>query len=105
MIVEDSPRAQANGFKGAKIKIGRSIVDDVARLSAVREAVGDAFEIFTDANQALRIDDACRRAAAYAPLGLGWIEEPLPADDLIGHVRLAERSGIPIAVGESLYSL
>ena len=104
-IVEDALRAKATGFKGVKIKVGRPITEDVARLAAVRAAVGDGFEIFTDANQALRLDDACRRAAAYAPIGLGWIEEPLPADDLVGHVRLAEKSDIPIAVGESLYSL
>jgi L-alanine-DL-glutamate epimerase-like enolase superfamily enzyme len=36
---------------------------------------------------------------------IGWLEEPLPADDLDGHARLAAQSRVPIAVGESLYSL
>lgn len=104
-IIEDTLAARECGFKGAKVKIGRPIAEDVARLGALRQAVGDDFEIFTDANQSFRLDDALRRVAAYAPFGLGWIEEPLAADDLLNHVILGQHSNIPIAVGESLYSL
>ncbi len=104
-LVADALAAQAKGFAGAKIKVGRPLCEDVARLSAVRAAVGPGFELFTDANQAWTVDEAIRRAAAYAPIGIGWLEEPLPADDVEGHVRLARSTTIPIAVGESLYSL
>jgi L-alanine-DL-glutamate epimerase-like enolase superfamily enzyme len=104
-IVADTLAVKEQGFKGAKVKIGRPIAEDVARLSALRDAVGDDFEIFTDANQSFRLDDAIRRAAAYAPLGLGWIEEPLVADDVHNHTLLSQHSDIPVAVGESLYSL
>ena len=50
------------------------------------------------------MSEALRRAPRYAELGIAWFEEPLPADDLIGHQRLAAASAVPIAVGESLYS-
>ncbi len=103
-IVDDTVRAKAEGFSGAKLKIGRPIHEDVARLSAVRAAVGDGFEIFTDANQAFSVDQAIRRARHYEPLDIGWMEEPLPADDLNGHIRLSQQTTLPIAVGESLYS-
>ncbi len=56
-----------------------------------------------DANQAFTVAEARRRAHAYAPLGLAWLEEPLPAEDLAGHVELAASATMPIAVGESLY--
>ena len=36
---------------------------------------------------------------------IGWFEEPLPADDIAGHIELARRTSVPIAVGESMYSL
>src|SRR5204863_1726348 len=74
-----------------------------ARLSAVRAAVGDAFEIMVDANQVFTVAEACRRAHAYRDLMLGWFEEPLPAEDLSGHAELAAKATMPIAVGESLY--
>lgn len=103
-LVEDALRAKADGFAGAKLKVGRRLHEDVARIGAVRDAVGPGFEIFTDANQAFAVDEAIRRARAYEGLDIGWLEEPLPADDIEGHRRLVDHTSIPIAVGESLYS-
>jgi L-alanine-DL-glutamate epimerase-like enolase superfamily enzyme len=104
-IVRDTVTAKEAGFKGAKIKVGLPHVsDDVARLKAVRAAVGDGFEIMVDANQCFTLSEALRRAPRYAELGIAWFEEPLPADDIAGHARLAAASEVPIAVGESLYS-
>ncbi len=94
-LVEDALRAKEAGFGGCKLKVGRPIHEDVARISAVREAVGPGFEIFTDANQAFAVDEAIRRARAYEGLDLGWLEEPLPADDIAGHRRLVEHTSDP----------
>src|SRR5262245_36154402 len=104
-LVRETLAAQQAGFKGAKVKVGKPHVsEDLARLRAVREAVGDAFEIMVDANQCFTLSEALRRAPRYAELGVAWFEEPLPADDIVGHARLAAASAVPIAVGESLYS-
>jgi L-alanine-DL-glutamate epimerase-like enolase superfamily enzyme len=103
-LVEDALRQKAAGFGGAKLKVGRAPHEDVARIGAVRRAVGEDFEIFTDANQAFAVDEAIRRARRYEALDIGWLEEPLPADDIDGHLRLSRSTSIPIAVGESLYS-
>ena len=104
-LVDDALAAKAQGFGGAKIKIGRPHVsEDVGRLEAVRAAVGPAFEIMTDANQRFTIDEAIRRARCLTPIDIAWLEEPLTADDLGGHVRLSQSTTIPIGVGESLYS-
>jgi L-alanine-DL-glutamate epimerase-like enolase superfamily enzyme len=103
-LVDESLAAQAQGFRGAKMKVGKpSIAEDVARLSAVRAAVGDAFEVMVDANQAFTVAEAARRAHALRDLRLAWFEEPLPAEDLGGHIELAAKATMPIAVGESLY--
>ena len=103
-LVDESLAAKHAGFRGAKLKVGKpAIAEDVARLHAVREAVGDTFEIMVDANQAFTVAEALRRAYAYADAGLAWLEEPLPAEDIAGHVELARHAPIPIAVGESLY--
>lgn len=103
-LIEDALRAKADGFGGCKLKIGRPLHEDVRRISAVREAVGPGFEIFTDANQRFNVDEAIRRARAYEPLDIGWFEEPLTAEDISGHTRLTQSTSIPIAIGESLYS-
>jgi L-alanine-DL-glutamate epimerase-like enolase superfamily enzyme len=72
---------------------------------AVREAVGPDFEIMVDANQAFQVDEAIRRARLYEPFDLAWFEEPLPAEDLGGHIRLCRATTLPVAVGESIYSI
>lgn len=103
-LVDETRAALEQGFRGAKVKVGKpAIADDVARLQAVRDAVGDAFALMVDANQAFTVAEARRRAYAYRGLDLGWLEEPLPAEDLGGHVELAAQATMPIAVGESLY--
>lgn len=105
-LVEQTLAAQAQGFKGAKIKIGRPHVsEDVARLSAVRLAVGNSFELMTDANQGFNRPEVVRRAHAFDGLDLAWLEEPLPAEDVSGHRHLRKQTSIPVAVGESLYHL
>lgn len=103
-LVQETVAAKAAGFRGAKLKVGKPhLSEDVARLAAVREAVGDGFELMVDANQAFTVSEAVRRARAFEPFGLAWLEEPLPAEDLGGHVELAAHTAIPIAIGESLY--
>ncbi len=105
-LVEDALAAREKGFAGSKIKIGRPHVsEDYRRLAAVRAALGSGYDIMTDANQGFTLDEAIRRAGRLAELDLAWIEEPLPADDLDGHVRLSRATTTPIAVGESIYSI
>jgi L-alanine-DL-glutamate epimerase-like enolase superfamily enzyme len=103
-LIDDALAVKAKGFGGTKIKVGRPHVsEDVARLTAVREAVGPGFEIMTDANQAFTVSEAIRRARAFEAIDLAWFEEPLPAEDIEGHVRLSRSTSLPIAIGESLY--
>jgi L-alanine-DL-glutamate epimerase-like enolase superfamily enzyme len=105
-LVEDALAAREKGFMGSKVKIGRPHVsEDWARLAAVRSALGPGYEIMTDANQGFALDEAIRRAGRLSELDLAWIEEPLPADDVDGHVRLSRSTSTPIAIGESLYSI
>jgi L-alanine-DL-glutamate epimerase-like enolase superfamily enzyme len=61
--------------------------------------------LMVDANQSMTGAEARRRAAAFEEVDLFWFEEPLPADDIAGHARLAAGTSIPIAVGESIYSV
>jgi L-alanine-DL-glutamate epimerase-like enolase superfamily enzyme len=105
-LVAGAVASKGKGWRGVKLKVGKpTAIEDAERLRAVREAVGPAFDIMVDANQSMTSAEAIRRAAAFADLDLTWFEEPLPADDVSGHARLAQSTAIPIAVGESLYSL
>jgi L-alanine-DL-glutamate epimerase-like enolase superfamily enzyme len=105
-LVDDALAAKAQGFGGAKIKIGRPhVAEDIARLGAVRGAVGADWDIMTDANQGFTLPEAIRRARHLEALDIAWFEEPMPADDVSAHRELARHTSVPIAIGESLYSI
>jgi len=105
-LVANTLAARDGGWHGSKLKVGSPDPRrDVDRLAAVREAVGPGYRLMVDANQGLTLADARALAGAIEPSGISWLEEPLPADDVSAHVKLVESTSIPIAVGESLYSV
>jgi L-alanine-DL-glutamate epimerase-like enolase superfamily enzyme len=104
-LLTNAQSAIGRGFKGFKVKVGRSIDEDLARLTEVKRALPSGFELMTDANQILALDEAVRRASQYQDLGLAWFEEPMMADDISSHTRLAQSTALPIAVGETIFSL
>ncbi|MXU66893.1 mandelate racemase/muconate lactonizing enzyme family protein [Oceanomicrobium pacificus] len=105
-LVADALAAKEQGFSGSKVKIGKPhLSEDRERLAAVREAVGPAYEIMTDGNQSFTRAEAMRRARVLEELDIAWFEEPIPADDVMEHARLAASTSVPIAVGESMYSV
>jgi L-alanine-DL-glutamate epimerase-like enolase superfamily enzyme len=105
-LVAAALASREKGWTGVKIKVGKpSGSEDARRIRAVREAVGDGMDIMVDANQSMTAAEAIRRAALLEPYDVSWFEEPLPADDVAGHERLSAATSIPIAVGESIYSV
>jgi L-alanine-DL-glutamate epimerase-like enolase superfamily enzyme len=104
-LVAGARQSIAQGWPGVKLKVGKpSPFEDLERLRAVREAVGPHVHIMVDANQSLTYPEAKRRARLFEDIDPFWFEEPLPAEDIGGHARLAASTSVPIAVGESLYS-
>ena len=105
-LVAQALESQRRGLGGVKIKVGKPRGhEDAERLAAVRAAVGPGMDLMVDANQSLTAAEAIRRAALFEPLDIFWFEEPLPAEDVAGHRRLAASTTLPVAVGESLYSV
>ncbi len=93
------------GFRAVKVRIGSpEVADDVARVRAVREAVGPDVAVHTDANQGFDVDHAVAVALALAPLDVAWLEEPVAYDDLAGHARVRAEGGLPVATGETVFA-
>ncbi|MDH4104364.1 MAG: mandelate racemase/muconate lactonizing enzyme family protein [Thermoleophilia bacterium] len=93
------------GIGAVKLKVGAaSIAEDVRRVSAVRDAIGEDVLLLVDANNAYRRHEAVDLARRLEPLGVYWLEEPLMPDDYEGHAWVGQRSSIPIALGENEYT-
>ncbi len=89
--------------------------DDLEVVQAVRDALGTQVELMVDANQGWRmagdvtprwdVPTAAQCAAELERLGVYWLEEPLPTDDLDGYRALRRRTSIRIAAGEMVRQL
>jgi L-alanine-DL-glutamate epimerase-like enolase superfamily enzyme len=96
-----------SGMRRVKMKIGREPARDGERVRAARDAVGDACEIFVDANGAYNRKEALAMAEPFAASGVTWFEEPVSSDDLEGLRLVRDRApaGMDIAAGEYGYDL
>jgi L-alanine-DL-glutamate epimerase-like enolase superfamily enzyme len=76
----------------------------VARVRAIREAVGSEIELLVDANQAFTAKQAIRLGRRLEEFNLGWYEEPVDYQNLTGHAEVRRALDIPVASGETEYS-
>jgi L-alanine-DL-glutamate epimerase-like enolase superfamily enzyme len=90
------------GFRILKVKIGRSMEEDVERLHRIRQKAGREIIIRVDANQGYTVDQFKIFLKHTASLELEFIEQPLAARDLAGMRRLPEASRKRVAADESL---
>jgi len=102
-------QADANlkaGFRAIKMKVGRPFLhEDVSRVRAMRQHLGEEFPLMVDANMRWSVDDAIRAARAFVPFAPVWLEEPTIPDDVPGHARIVREGGLPVAAGENLRGL
>jgi L-alanine-DL-glutamate epimerase-like enolase superfamily enzyme len=94
------------GFNAVKIKVGQpDLADDVSRIQAIRELIGPDIALMVDANYALSVEQAIAAAEAFKPFDLVWFEEPTIPDDYSGYARIADATGMPLAMGENLHTI
>ncbi|WP_438854791.1 o-succinylbenzoate synthase [Agromyces sp. M3QZ16-3] len=94
------------GCRTAKVKVGASdqtLEQDVARVRAVRDAMGPEGRIRVDANGGWNIDEAEHAIHALAPFDLEYVEQPCPSVAELAEIRTRTTyMGIPIAADESV---
>jgi mandelate racemase len=91
-----------SGYRAIKIKIGYpDAADDVASVRWVRETIGPDVELMVDYNQFLDPPEARRRIELLQEFNLYWVEEPVLAEDLIGHSYVRRSTGSRIQTGEN----
>ena len=97
--------AVARGFSAFKMKVGRSVDDDVRRAALIREEIGPDRALMMDANQVWDVDQAIAHMGHLARFHPHWIEEPTNPDDILGHARIARAlAPIGVATGEHCHN-
>ncbi len=98
---EEAARYREEGFSAVKAKIGLLPPrDDLERIAAIREAIGDDILLLADANHAYNTHVACTVARELERFRIYWFEEPVVPEDLEGYRRVRASTTIAIAGGE-----
>lgn len=104
----------ANGFRRLKMTVGHEalrrrdsrsmnacILEDKARIEAVRDAVGPDIELFIDANCSLDLYHASRLAEMIKPCSISFFEEPITQNDALQMAQLRRQTGMALACGQN----
>ncbi len=102
-VANDALAFQKAGFPAIKVKLGTNTKDDVARIKAIRESVGDDYHIRIDANQGWDTVTAINTLQALSKYNIEHCEEPVPKWNSREMAKVRENSPIPIMADESVF--
>ena len=100
--LEEADEYKRCGFRILKVKIGKSVAEDVERLHRIRQKMGPDIAIRVDINQGFSVDQFENFLQQTASLELEFIEQPLKADDLDNMRRMPPAARSKAAADESL---
>ena len=104
-LQDECQRYLGMGFTTVKIKVGgEPLATDLRRIEGVLETLDRSDQLAVDANARYGRGEACEVAAALAPYGLRWYEEPVDPLDYHGLAAVAAEYQGPLATGENLFS-
>ena len=94
----------ATGYRALKLRVGDTAEKDIARVLAVRKAVGSEIDLLVDANTNYTLLEVRKVMPAFDEAGVNWIEEPFPPQDRKAY-RMARSLGrVPFAAGENHFT-
>jgi D-galactarolactone cycloisomerase len=103
-LIEEAHSYLDFGFKAMKLKVGYGLQDDLDTIHAIREAIGPEPRLMLDANCAYNAAEAVWLAQRIQDCDIYWFEEPMPPEDIQGHLEFKRKAGIMLAAGESEFT-
>jgi L-alanine-DL-glutamate epimerase-like enolase superfamily enzyme len=103
--VQRADKHVKSGFKALKVKVGLDLNEDIKRVSAIREAVGNSVQLRVDANQGYTADQAIQFCEAMLSLDVVVVEQPVKADDYAALKKVTQASEVPIMADECVKSV
>ena len=101
----EAARHLAEGFRGVKMRLGRSYDYDRTAVRIVREAIGPHNRLIIEGNARYNLSQAERIAADYRAAGVFWLEEPFLPEDIDSYLALRPNVGLPLAAGENEFGV
>lgn len=103
VMADEAARRVEMGYNSFKMKVGRDVASDVARIKAVRARIGDELAIRVDVNQGwVNSSTTMQAVRELEKLNIDWLEQPVRADDIDGMVEIKSKTTIPVMIDEGL---
>jgi len=93
------------GFRDVKVKVGRDIETDYARLKWIRRISGGRTGLRIDANGCYTIEEAVRAIKRFEDFGISAVEEPLAVDKKSDLKSLKDSVDVPLMLDESVCTI
>ncbi len=93
------------GFRTFKIKVGKDVGADLARVADIQRATGGRATLRLDANRAFSRDDGVSFARGLDPTGIELFEQPCDSDDWDANAAVAAASRVPLMLDEPICTL
>ncbi len=93
------------GVRAVKVRIALDISSDLKTLRALRSLINDDIDIMVDGSEHYTVATALKISKTLDDIGVRFFEEPIPQHHREGIVRLVEKSSVPIAYGEHLFTI
>lgn len=102
-VLRNARAAAERGYHAVKLKVGRNTLDDdVDLVLQIARLLGPGVHFRLDANRAWTFDEAVTYFEQIREANVAYIEEPLMQEAIMGLPDLASRTGMPIALDETL---
>jgi len=107
-IIKECENAMRKGFAAIKLRVGLGVKKDLEIVQNARKVVGNEIDLIVDANMAYDFRTALKMSREFEQYNILWLEEPILSRSLeeycSEHSRLKEKSNVPIAGGECLFT-
>ncbi len=95
----------AKGFRTFKVKVGKDVAADLARVRVIQKALAGRATFRLDANRAYSRADGIAFASALDPEGVELFEQPCDSDDWEANAAVAAASAVPLMLDEPICTL
>jgi len=103
-MLADARAVYQAGVRVLKVKVGRDLQGDLARIAALKEHFPDV-ELYADANETLSPAEAEMYLRKWAEAGLRYVEEPLPVAEVLARKGLRKAAILPLIADDSAFTL
>jgi L-alanine-DL-glutamate epimerase-like enolase superfamily enzyme len=104
VMAQKAKKAIAEGYLYLKLKLGRDPQEDVARVKAIRQAIGDRVTICVDINQGwVNYSQAIQAIEQLTSYHVAWVEQPIRIQDIDGLAEIKKHTMTPIMADESVH--